>query len=290
MESKAREFEQHRGYLGALAYRMVGTRADAEDLVQEAWFRWDAVATAELRNPRAWLTTTLTRLCIDHLRSRRSRREDYVGPWLPEALVDEAGPGDAPEDLGADLSYALLVLLERLSPAERAAYLLREVFDHDYADLARILQREPAACRQLVHRAKARIHGGRPRFDVDRAALEQVMDQFVEALSGADAAALVSVLAHNATLVSDGGGKASAVSKPVHGADTVARLLLGFRAAAPDGFRLQRCTIGGEPGLIGAVGATALFTLSLGVVDGQIEALYFVRNPDKLAHALTAGP
>lgn len=281
MEREA-HFDEHRSHLFAVAYRMLGSVADAEDAVQESFIRWRDVA-GEVASPRAYLTTIVTRLCIDQLRAARARREEYVGPWLPEPVVTE-GPAraDAVLELADSLAIAFLVLLESLSPLERAAFLLREVFDYDYGEIAEILDRSEPACRQLVSRARDHVAARRPRFDASREHRDEITDRFVAACATGDMNGLLDLLAADITLWSDGGGKVPSATKPILGADRVARFLLGILAKAPPGLTTRRTEINGEPGFVAAVGERVISAMTLHVGDDRIEGIYIVTNPEKL--------
>lgn len=277
-------FEIHRPRLTAIAYRMLGTRADAEDVVQDAWLRWHRTEREQVDTPEAWLVTTVTRLAIDRLRSAKVEREAYTGWWLPEPLV--AVDDDTPQSLAEmaqELSLALLWVLERLAPEERAAFLLRQAFDHDYAQIAAMLGKTEAACRQLVHRASQRVQQEGPRFRVSRDAHRQVLQRFVAAARSADRAALQALLADDAELVSDGGGKVPSFGKILRGALRIANLYWVTHRRAGVEVSYRAVTLNGEPGLLRYVDGV-LESAQAFVTDGQrIVAIYAVRNPDKLA-------
>jgi RNA polymerase sigma-70 factor (ECF subfamily) len=283
-------FEQNRRRLWGVAYRMLGSRADADDMVQEAWIRWQLAPQDEVRVPQAWLVTAITRLCIDRLRETKSERESYVGPWLPEPLVEESQPGpDAAAELASDLSVAFLALLERLAPEERAAFLLHDVFDSGYGEIAQVLGKSEVACRQIVSRARGRVREGRPRVQVSAAARARLLDGLVAAIRAHDKDALVKLLAQDATWTADGGGKAHAALKIVQGGDRVARFLLGVLEAHIDQIDFRVVTVNGEPGLALSYGEhlIAIWTIQ---TDGQrILGGYAVLNPDKL-RAVTTPP
>ena len=278
-------FEDERARLVGLAYRMLGSRAEAEDVVQDAWLRWDRTDRAVIRSPAAWLTTAVTRLAIDRLRSARVTRETYVGPWLPEPLVEAADnnhPNPLADDLG-DVSMALLLVLERLSPTERAAFLLHDVFDYDYADLASILDRAEPACRKLVSRARTHVRAERPRFEAAADSRAQLLDAFMGAVRDGDLDGLVGLLAEDAVLLSDGGGKTLAALNPIHGADKIARFLLGIASKAPAHVEQRLVWVNGEPGLVNIIDGQTHSVFNLAVGDGRITAVHAVLNPDKLA-------
>jgi len=276
-------FEQHRGRLWGVAYRMLGSRADADDMVQEAYLRWHgAAANDDVRAPQAWLVTTTTRLCIDRLRQRRAERDAYVGPWLPEPLVEEEPAADAATELASDLSVAFLVVLERLAPEERAALLLHDVFDCDYADISRILGKSEPACRQIVHRARERARADRPRFRVSEAAHAQLLERFVAALKAQDKDTLLGLFAPDATWTSDGGGKQKAARKVLEGADRVARFALAIWDRYYSAALADRALVNGQRGLIMSIAGRVVSTISIDTDGSRIRAVHTVLNPDKL--------
>jgi len=283
MENEAAIFETHRQWLLNIAYRMVGSVDEAEDLVQETWLRWQAHAAGVVQ-PRAWLTQTLTRLTLDFLGSASRRRELYVGPWLPEPVRTDSEnlTGNALE-LADALSMAMLVLLERLSPPERAAFLLREVFDYSYAEVADVLAASEPNCRQLVSRAKGQLKKTRTRFDVSKTQRRTLIQSFAQAAQAGDMNALLGVLAMDCTAYNDGGGKAVSALRPVYGADRVARFMLGITRKAPVGTLVEMAMINGEPGLLTKVKGKVVtaFTFALDE-QGLIYEIYTTRNPDKL--------
>ena len=275
-------FETHRGRLWGVAYRMLGSRADADDMVQEAYLRWHGARTEEVRTPEAWLVTTTTRLCIDRLRQLRAEREAYVGPWLPEPLVEEVPAADAATELASDLSVAFLALLERLAPEERAAFLLHEVFDSDYGEIGAALGKTEAACRQIVSRARRRVREERPRVQVSHAARERLVESFMRAVELRDRDALLALFAEEATLTADGGGKAKAAQKIVRGGASVVRFMLGVLSGARERLTFQKIVVNGETGLAVRMDGQLVSVMSF-VTDGrQIFGLYSVLNPDKL--------
>ena len=276
-------FEQHRGRLWGVAYRMLGSRADADDMVQEAYLRWHGAAANDgVRAPQAWLVTTTTRLCIDRLRQRRTEREAYVGPWLPEPLVEDEPAADAAAELASDLSVAFLALLERLAPEERAAFLLHDVFEADYAEIAAALDKSEDACRQIVSRARRRVRDERPRARVSRAARERLVDAFIRAVELRDRDALVALFANETTLTSDGGGKAKAAHKVVRGGASVARFLLGVLRPAREYLELRKVTVNREPGVALLVAGRLISVTSLLTDGARILGVYSVLNPEKL--------
>jgi len=280
------EFERHRPRLFGIAYRMLGSRSDAEDILQDAYLRWHRGASQELRSPEAWLVTTVTRLCIDRLRAARTQREQYIGPWLPEPLIGDTAPAaDARAELSSSLSIAFLVVLEQLEPDERAAFLLHEVFDTDYAEIAEILGKSEAACRQIVSRARKRVRGRRPRTEVTDAARRSVLERFANAIQTQDKAALLELVADQASWTSDGGGRTRAALKAIRGRDHVVRFALGVLGRHADKFAFEMTSVNGEPAL--AVRAEGkLFSVITVRTDGvRILDVYTVLNPDKLGAA-----
>ena len=276
-------FEALRGRLFGLAYRMLGSRADAEDIVQETYVRWHQADHSSIENPEAWLVTTTSRLAIDRLRRLKTEREAYVGPWLPEPIVTQAPP-DRDLDLAADLSLAFLTLLERLAPEERAAFLLHDVFDVGYREIASVIDRSEAACRQVVHRARERVRGDRKRFDVTEPVKVTLLQKFLAAVEARNEQALLALFAPDATWTADGGGKVGAAPLPIVGADRIARLVIGLREKfwAPDR-GMGIATVNGETGLAIRDGDRLTAAMSI-VTDGEhILAVYAVVNPDKLS-------
>lgn len=269
--------------LFAIAYRMLGTRTDAEDVLQDAWLRWHHADQATLQSTEAWLVTVVTRLAIDRLRAAKTEREAYVGWWLPEPLVelDERTPEVAAE-LADELSVALLWVLERLSPEERAAFLLRQVFDHDYDEIATLLGKSEAACRQMVHRASERLQQERPRFDVPQDAHRRVVERFMHAARSGEREAIKALLADNVQIVGDGGGKVPSFMKILRGAHRIANLYWVLWRKNPGQVVYRMAQVNGEPGLLRYVDGR-LESAQAFVTDGErIVAIYAVRNPDKL--------
>jgi RNA polymerase sigma-70 factor (ECF subfamily) len=270
----------------AVGYRMLGSVADAEDVVQEAMIRL-ARTDAEIEEPAAWITTVATRLSIDTLRLARVRRETYVGTWLPEPLIEEpsADPSTRAE-LADSLSQAFLVMLERLTPVERAAFLLREVFDYEYAQIARIVDRSEANARQIVARARQHLGSSRPRFDPDEAQRDRLLESFLAAAEEGDVEGLERLLAEDAVFYSDGGGKVAAARYPLHGAARIARVVAGItrkqRRRGP--FAMQLVRVNGQPGrILRTPDGEICDVLSVDVAGGRIQAIRIVRNPEKLA-------
>ncbi len=287
MDSVIDLFEHHRPRLFGLAYRMLGTPADAEDVLHDAWLRLHARDLDALDDPEAWLVTVTTRLALDRLRRARTEREAYVGPWLPEPLVPEAEQPEATLERGETLTLSFLLLLERLSPDERAAFLLREVFDYSHAEAAAILDITEDACRQRVHRAKVRLREGRPRFDVDQAAQRRLLQRFVAAMEAPTLDTLRELFAEDALHISDGGGVARATLRPLHGADRIARLYLQLgRNFTGPGVRYEPATLNGAPALFMRDGDTLLAAIWIESDVDRITAIHALRHPDKLARLL----
>ncbi|CAN5519713.1 RNA polymerase sigma-70 factor [soil metagenome] len=271
------------GQLFGLAYRMLGSVAEAEDAVQEAFLRWTHTDRAVVEQPAAWLTTTLTRICLDRLRSAQHRRESYVGQWLPEPIATDTDPADA-ADAADSLTFAFLVVLQSLSPLERAAFLLHDVFGHDFGEVARMLERSPAAVRQLASRARAHVAARPTRQRADRAQARMVTEAFLAACAGDDLEAMMGVLAPDIVFVGDGGGKATAVPVPVRGAGRVGGMLRGFwRVGARQGLSVEVVEVNSEPAIWVRDGTRTDSLLVLEVSEDRITAIRGVRNPEKLA-------
>jgi RNA polymerase sigma-70 factor (ECF subfamily) len=265
----------------SIAYRMVGSFSEAEDLVQEAFIRLHEAG--EVESPKAWLSTVVTRLAIDHLRSARVRREQYPGTWLPEPVLADPSPDAAMR--AEDLSVAVLVLLESLSPVERAVFVLREAFDYGYDEIAEIVDKSPANVRQLAVRARRHVDERRPRFEPSKEQRDELARRFIAALHEGETEPLVELLAADAAFHGDGGGKAAAVG-PLHGRDRIAPVLAGFaRVGARRGITVRPVEINGQPGLLGIErDGTVIAAWSLQISDGVVQAIHGVTNPDKLAH------
>jgi len=287
-------FDRHRRLLFSVAYQMLGSVADAEDVVQDTWLRWSAADRTDVVDERAYLVQIATRLALDRLGSAHARRESYVGPWLPEPLltgtaaIASAPPSPEPDqaaELGEQVSLALLVVLETLSPGERAIFVLREVFGMSVADVAGTLGRSESAVRQMAHRAREHVQARQPRFDADKRSQREVTERFFAAVAGGDMEALLAALAPDVELISDGGGKAKAARRPITGADKVARFLVGIAQQGADieGLRIEVAEVNGWPALVGWVGTEPFGSISLAVSAGRIEQVLVVVNPDKLA-------
>ena len=292
--SDAEVFEANRDLMFAVAYRMLGSIADAEDAVQDAWLRWSAEPRADVASPRAYLSRVIANTALNRLRSARARREAYVGPWLPEPLLTDVGP-DATEraELAESVSLAMLVVLESLTPDERAVFVLREVFGFSYAEIGAALGRSDAAVRQLAHRAREHVQARRPRFDVDWDQQRAVTERFLAAAAGGDLAGLMTVLAPDVTLLTDGGGKARAALRPITGADKVARFAIAISSRPYMGVEIAdmsmaNAEINGTPGRLITVDGRPIAALTLVVSGGCVTAIQLLSNPDKLA-ALASG-
>jgi RNA polymerase sigma-70 factor, ECF subfamily len=298
MSSTATSFEPHRRRLLGLAYRMLGSMAEAEDAVQETYLRWHAADRDSVSDPRGFLMTTTTRVCLDMLTSARARHEEYVGPWLPEPVLDTAALApDSRSDLAEDLSMALLLTLDRLSPLERAAFLLHDVFDFSFTEVSTTLERSEAACRKLATRARAHVRALRPRGatapparpgEID-AKHARLMSAFAAAAQSGDLEVLTQLLASDVRIVTDGGGKVRAALKVVEGADEAARFLVDATRKRADAwwredFRPRFAIINGLPGIIVEGSEGAVQTAAFEIEGDVIRALYVVRNPDKLRH------
>jgi RNA polymerase sigma-70 factor, ECF subfamily len=284
--TRSDEFEELRPMLFAIAYRLLGSVAEAEDAVQESWLRYDASPTQPI-SPKAYLSAVVTRISIDVLRSARVRRETYVGEWFPEPLLDD--PYEDPQrsaELADSVSMAALLLLERLTPLERAVFVLREVFAFPYPEVAAAVGRSEAACRQLAARARRHVDLGRPRFDADRRERDELAARFFDALRDGDVDGLRELLAADVQMVGDGGGKAPAFARAVVGAENVARVLAtAFPAMAAIEATVERREVNGQPGAVLRDSSDRVIgTMSLDVLDGRIQTIRSVANPDKLAH------
>ena len=289
-DERLQAFEALRPHLLGIAYRMLGEMSAAEDVAQEAWLRWQRAQPVEVRDPRAWLSAVTVRLSLDALRKARARRETYVGPWLPEPILPDdmrALAADAPAaraELASDLSLALLHVLERLTPEERAALILHDAFDCDYATIARTLEKSEPACRKLVSRARERVKLEHPRQAVSKAQHRALVDNFVAAAASNDPTQISRLLASDVILYSDGGGRAAAALRPIYGADKVIRFTTGvMRKFAPaEGFVLERADINGTPGFLLRTRDGIHSALTVEFSGRLISAIYLVRNPEKL--------
>ncbi|MBM7845531.1 RNA polymerase sigma-70 factor [Herpetosiphon giganteus] len=274
-------FESYRGYLFGIAYRMLGSVMDAEDCLQEVFLRWQSHVEA-VANPRAWLATVATRWCLDQLNTARHQREQYIGEWLPEPLITPAPSSELEQ--AESLSTAFLVLLERLSPAERAVFLLHKVFGYEYSEIGEIVGKSAAACRQIGHRAAAHVAQARPRFNVEPSVQQRLSTQFLQSCATGDLESLMSLLAEDVVLRSDGGGVVQAARNPIYGPSAVGRFLLGVLPKLPANSIFEPRLINGQPGFVAMVDGHASGTLILDLLDQQIGGIYIMLNPYKLQH------
>jgi RNA polymerase sigma-70 factor (ECF subfamily) len=281
-ESVSAMFSVHRPYLVSLAYRMLGSMADAEDLAQETFLRWEQAAREEIHTPRAFLTTVLTRLAITHLQSARVRREQYAGTWLPEPVVT-TGTRD-PVELSESLTMAFLVPMESLTPLERAVFLLQDVFDYSHAEIADIVGKTEGVCRQTLRRAKQAVKERRSRFEVRPSSADRLTMQFVTAVQAGNLGDLKSLLHEDIVAYSDGGGRVRAALNPISGKDRVARFLVGIARKGGDGLQRQVAEINAQPGFLGFRHGKAQTAVVLDIEQDRIHAIYIVVNPEKLQH------
>jgi RNA polymerase sigma-70 factor (ECF subfamily) len=280
-------FQAYRALLFSIAYRMLGNVMDAEDCVQEAYVRWHrAVESGEsVRSPKTYLCTIVTRLCIDQLRSARAQREAYVGVWLPEPLVEPNVPDLAEmAALSESLSMAFFLLLEHLSPVERAVFVLHQVFDYEYSEITEIVGKSEENCRQIVRRARQHLHARRPHDEVSFDQQEQLTHQFIRACASGDMDGLLALLTDDVVLHTDGGGKVRAALNPIDGPSKVARGLLGLLRKAPPGLTLHVARVNGQPGLVNYLNGVPFAVVALDMVEGRIREIDIVVNPDKLQH------
>ncbi len=286
-------FTTHRPLLFGIAYRMLGRVAEADDMVQETWLRWQRQDPADVQSPKAWLVATITRLCIDQLRAARRAREEYYGVWLPEPLVESNAPSPSDSAAMADsLSMAFMLMLETLSPAERAVFLLREVFDYDYAEIAPIVGKNEANCRQIVRRAKASLADNHTISDSAKSVpptqqAREVVRRFLAATASGEVADLLALLTEDATLYTDGGGLVNAAGRPIRTADRVSRFFVGIRTRAPADQQIHFAEVNGRPGALVTTGGRVDRTLSFELAGDRVCAIYIVRNPEKLRHVAT---
>ncbi len=289
-QDAAAVFETYRRHLTGLAYRMLGSLAEAQDVVQEAYLRWDRADRANIEDARAFLSRIVARLCLDQLKSARVRHEQYVGPWLPEPVLDSAAlAADSAGDYAQDLSVALMLTLERLSPPERAAFLLHDVFDLDFDEVAAALGRNPASCRQIAARARAHVRAARPRFRPSQAQCERLAAAFGAAAQSGDTATLAGVLAEDVVYYSDAGGKAPAALRPIVGRDKVVRLIKGLAATGAATIREVRpVQINGVPGFVIKRTSGEVNAIAFDFRDGRIASIYLMLNPEKLRHLSAA--
>lgn len=280
-------FNQHRSLLLSVAYRMLGSVADAEDMLQETFIRWQQTSAEGIQSPRAFLVTIISRLCINYLQSARVQREQYFGQWLPEPWITEPST-EAVDVVQADetLSMAFLILLERLNPVERAVFILREVFDYAYQEISEILGQSEANCRQILRRARQHVEAMRPRFKASAAKRHALLERFVRATSSGDLDGLIAVLTEDVVLYTDGGGKAAAVPNLIHGANNVARAIVlgGAKFRPKEGVVSRLVLVNGGPGIVSYLAERPLSVFAMDAREERISAIYFVTNPDKLSH------
>jgi RNA polymerase sigma-70 factor (ECF subfamily) len=282
LQDRAHSFEENRGRIWRVAYRMLGSRAEADDVVQDAYLRWHHALVEEIRAPQAWLVTTVTRIAIDRLRQLRAERDFYTGPWLPDPIVTEAPPADSAAEMASELSVAFMAVLERLAPEERAAFLLHDVFDADYGDIANTLGKTETACRQIVSRARKRVRAARPRVRANADVSARLLDRFVDALQTHDRNAMLQLLAREATWTADGGGHARAALKVVRGADRVARFAVGVFRKFVHAMEFRRVVVNGEPGLAVLFGGHLFSIMAIRTEGDCILDVCSVLNPQKL--------
>lgn len=282
-------FEEHRLVLFGVAYRMLGSVADAEDVLQDAWLKWSVVDVRHVVQPRAYLIRTVTNLCLNRLASATARRESYVGPWLPEPLVTAEGDADRDVERAEEVSLAMLVVLETLSPLERAVFVLKEIFGFSFGEIAAMLDRSEPAVRQVGRRARSHVQARRPRYDAPADTRRRVTNEFLAACVGGDLNHMMELLAPDVTAWTDGGGKVRAALRPLHGADKVARWLLGvLRRPLPD-IGVHSVLVNGEPGLLVTSGGAADNVVVVDLnADSRIAAIRLIRNPDKLRRIIMA--
>lgn len=285
----AAAFEAERARLTRLAYRMLGERGAAEDVVQETWLRWAKTDTSTINNPAAWLTRAASRLAIDALRKAKARREDYIGPWLPEPEVAPFADEDGEDDRAERVSLGFLHVLERLTPDERAAFILHDAFDCGYDEIAVALNKTEVACRKLVSRARERVRSGRPRFETDRAQQQRVLTTFLAAAQTGDTAAMKALLTSDAVVYSDGGGKVRAALRPLVGPDDAVHVLSSVaRKYAGVTAQVRPISVNGQYGLAVELEGALSTIYTADIEDGRIARLFILRNPDKLARAEAA--
>ncbi len=275
-------FSKNRPLIFSIAYRMLGSVSDAEDIVQETFLRWQVTEQSKVKSEKAFLSTIATRLCIDHLRSARVQRETYVGPWLPEPLTysDQTDPEQGAE-LAESISTAFLLLLEKLTPTERAVFLLREVFDYDYADIAEIVGKKETNCRQIFGRARQQVAREKPRFKSSKSDQERIIRQFMQTSLTGDADGLIQLLTDEITLWTDGGGKVTAATRPVLGSANVCSFILGI-LRKHTGFASEIEMVNGQLGIVNRADGKVRNVLTFEIADNLIQAIFIVANPDKL--------
>jgi RNA polymerase sigma-70 factor (ECF subfamily) len=291
-EYAVKTFDGQRARLFAIAYRMLGSASDAQDILQEAFLRWRQTSQSKITSPEAYLVTIVSRLCINHLQSSRVQREQYLGPWLPEPVLTDRAPDPYfLFEMSESISLAFLTLLERLSPMERAVFLLREVFDYEYAEIGSILEQNASNCRQILRRARQHLKEARPRFSTSPQQRQELMQRFVRASQAGDLEGLLALFSKDIVLYADGGGKATAVPNPIHGAVHVARFVVGARKKLlPAELVSRMAQVNGQPGVVSYMQGRPHSVLSIEVADGEIRSIFIVSNPDKLTGLATALP
>ena len=286
-------FTSHRRLLFGIAYRMLGRVSDAEDMVQEVWLRWQRQDAAQIRSAKAWLVSAVTRLCIDQLRGARREREEYYGVWLPEPLMPrtaDSGPdSDAAAELSASLTMAFMVMLESLGPVERAAFLLREVFGYEYAEVAQIVGKSEVNCRQIVRRAKTQLQAGRRPPPAPTEQARRLVEQFLAAAATGEVANVLAVLAEDTTVYSDGGGRVKAAGRPIVGADHVSRFLIGIWPKFVSEMQRRIVDINGCPGVVMQSNGQVHYAFSFELAGDRVRDIYIICNPDKLRHLAAGG-
>jgi RNA polymerase sigma-70 factor (ECF subfamily) len=283
----AESFNRYRSLLFSIAYRMLGSASDAEDIVQEAYLRWESAPAEEVRSPKSYLSAVVTRLCIDFLKSARVQREVYVGPWLPEPVLTQQGQDLTRNvELAESLSMAFLLLLESLGPIERAVFLLHEVFDYTFGEVAEIVSKSEANCRQMARRAKEHLREQRPRYQVSKEQQERTTARFLQVCAGGDLQGLLNMLTGDVVLLSDGGGKVLAARNPIYGPSNVARWVFGVLGKQPPGsqYTIEVVEVNGQRGIMGYLDGELNFITVLACDRDLIRAVYVVVNPEKLAH------
>jgi RNA polymerase sigma-70 factor (ECF subfamily) len=276
-------FEEHRPLLFSIAYRMLGSAADAEDMLQEAFLKWQQGSGPEVESPRAFLSTIVTRLCLNHLKSAKVRREEYVGPWLPEPIMGEVSEPDHMAKLADSLSMAFLVVLENLTPLERAVFLLRDIFDYDFGEVSAIVGKSGQNCRQILSRARRKIFRKRPSHAATREQKERIVEKFLKASMEGSAEDLLALFSEDITLYSDGGGKVLAALNPIYGQEKVLRFIQGILKKRDIEFaEIRVAEINGEPGILTYIKGKLFNATVLDIQNGRIRNLFLVSNPEKL--------